>query len=58
VVRFGDIFVYNNCTAHPRNCASRFGERYANDTGLDGKTFFTGSEGFTVKEIEVFGITD
>jgi hypothetical protein len=31
---------------------------YANDTGLDETTFFTGSQGFTTKEIEVFEITD
>jgi uncharacterized coiled-coil protein SlyX len=31
---------------------------YVNDTGLGGKTVFTGSEKFTVKEIEVFEIAD
>jgi hypothetical protein len=35
-----------------------FGRSYANDTGLDGKTFFTGSWHFKVKEIEVFELTD
>jgi hypothetical protein len=31
---------------------------YANGTGLDGETLFAGSRHFTVKEIEVFEITD
>jgi hypothetical protein len=35
-----------------------FGNTYANDTGLDGKTLFAGSADFKVKEIEVFEITD
>jgi hypothetical protein len=35
-----------------------FGYTYTNDTGLDGKMFFTGSKNFKVKEIEVFEITD
>jgi hypothetical protein len=34
------------------------GLSYANGTGRDGQTFFTGSPNFTVKEIEVFEITD
>jgi hypothetical protein len=35
-----------------------FGMTYTNDTGLDGKTFFTGSEDCTVREIEIFEIID
>jgi hypothetical protein len=35
-----------------------FGDVYANDTGVDGKTLLTGSKCFTLKEIEVFKITD
>jgi hypothetical protein len=35
-----------------------FGKVYTNDTGLNGKTFFTGADKFTVKEIEVFEIAD
>jgi hypothetical protein len=35
---------------------SSLGNSYVNDTGRDGKTFFTGSDRFTVKEIEVFEI--
>jgi hypothetical protein len=35
-----------------------FGLSYTNDTGLHGETFFTGSENFQVKEVEVFEITN
>jgi hypothetical protein len=34
------------------------GDTYSNDTGLDGKTVFTGSKYFQAEEIEVFEITD
>jgi hypothetical protein len=37
---------------------SNFGSSHANDTGRYEKIFFTGSQYFTVKEIEVFEITD
>jgi hypothetical protein len=50
----GDIRVSPNTTSH----TSHFGNSYANDTGLDGKTFFTRSGSFSVKEIEVFEITN
>jgi hypothetical protein len=53
---FHDIFLFNDCNASTANRTSGFGTCYANDTGLDGKTFFTGSEDFQVKEIEVFEI--
>jgi hypothetical protein len=33
-------------------------DNYTDDTGVDGITLFTGSEYFTVKEIEAFEITD
>jgi hypothetical protein len=33
------------------------GDTYTNDTGLDEKVVFAGSEKFQVKEIEVFEIT-
>jgi hypothetical protein len=49
-----DIVVFNSCNAN----AYGFGKRYTNDAGLDGKTFFTGSQDFQVKEIEVFKIRD
>jgi hypothetical protein len=58
--RFGygpDIRVSNNCSANTDSCTT-FGHSYTNDTGLDGRTVFTGSKYFQVKEIEVFEITD
>jgi hypothetical protein len=55
---FWDVGVYDNCNANTSSYAHHFGESYANDTGRDGKTFFTGSERFAVKEIEVFEVTD
>jgi hypothetical protein len=62
---FYDIGVYDNCNATTRSWTFnfgesytfRFGEKYTNNTGLDGKTFFTGSQHFQVKELEVFEIT-
>jgi hypothetical protein len=56
--RFWDIGVFDNCNASTDSNTLSFGGRYTNDTGLDGKTFFTGSSNFKVKEIEVFEITD
>jgi hypothetical protein len=53
-LHFVDIVVFNSCAANTYG----FGRRYTNDTGLDGKTVFTGSPDFQVKEIEVFEITD
>jgi hypothetical protein len=55
---FGDILVSDNCNAHTDSSTSDFGSSYANDTGLDGKTFVTGSRKFKVTEIEVFEILD
>jgi hypothetical protein len=54
---FCDIGVSDNCNANT-NSDTSLGGTYANDTGLDGPTFFTGLHWFTVKEIEVFEITD
>jgi hypothetical protein len=34
------------------------GNSYANESGLDGETFFTGAMEFKVKEIEVFELVD
>jgi hypothetical protein len=53
-----DIDICNLCNTETRNSTESFGYRCVNDTGLDGKTFFTGSSHFTVKEIEVFELTD
>jgi hypothetical protein len=52
-----DIYVGDNCNANTSS-ATRLGGGYANDTGLNGDSFFTGSLEFPVKEIEVFEITD
>jgi hypothetical protein len=51
------ICVSNNCNTNT-NSHSWLGYSYTNDTGLNGKTVFTGSEYFQVKEIVVFEITD
>jgi hypothetical protein len=54
----GGIAVFDDCNANTDNVTKFFGETYTNDTGLNGKTFFTGSKYFRVKEIEVFEIKD
>jgi hypothetical protein len=43
--------VSDDCDVKPES-------RYANDTGLDGALILTGSQNFTVREIEVFELTD
>jgi hypothetical protein len=57
VLGLGDIGVSDNCKART-DSETLLGYSYTNDTGLDGKAFFTGSWKFQVKEIEVFEITD
>jgi hypothetical protein len=52
-----DLYVYNNCNANAGS-GTFLGSSYTPDTGLNKKTFFTGSPTFKVKEIEVFEITD
>jgi hypothetical protein len=54
----GGIAVSDNCNANTDSFTKFFGNTYTNDTGLDAKTFFTGSSKFQVKEIEVFEIPD
>jgi hypothetical protein len=53
------VFVYcNTCSLdYTSSHTIDFGANYTNDTGLAGRTFFTGAENFQVKEIEVFEIT-
>jgi hypothetical protein len=51
------IRIWDNCNVSTRNAAF-LGLHYTNDTGLNGKTFFTGSESFQVKEIEVFEVME
>jgi hypothetical protein len=53
---FWDIYVHDECNAN-NSFNGGLGGRYTNDTGLNGKTFFTGSKYFKVKEIEGFEIT-
>jgi hypothetical protein len=53
---FWDIGVWAGSNANTDSFTHQFGANYTNDTGLDGKTFFTGSTRFQVKEIEVFEI--
>jgi hypothetical protein len=54
---FSDILVNDNCNTNNDNYTS-LDSSYINDMGMDGRTFFTGSEYFRVKEIEVFEITE
>jgi hypothetical protein len=53
---FSDIGIQDNCNANAFNYTRDFGKNYNNDTGLNGSTFFTSSENFQVREIEVFEI--
>jgi hypothetical protein len=53
---FCGMYVYENCKSIT-DSFTRLGWPYANDTGLDGETVFTGSRHFRVREIEVFEIT-
>jgi hypothetical protein len=53
----GAILVRDNCNSHAGNFG-KIGLYYINDTGLDEKMIFTGSQHFQVQEIEVFEITD
>jgi hypothetical protein len=54
---FHDIRVSDNCNTNSDSGTYYFGNRYINDTRLDGSTFLTLSTYFQVKEIEVFEIT-
>jgi hypothetical protein len=51
-----DICFSNHCNARIGSHSWDLGQTSANDTGLDGRTFFAGSESFQVKESEVFEI--
>jgi hypothetical protein len=48
---FDDIDVYDSCNANADSSTSDLGDSDANDTGLSGRVFFTGSLKFTAKEI-------
>jgi uncharacterized coiled-coil protein SlyX len=49
-----DLYVCDRCNEQRFSYTGGFGDVYANDTGLDGKAFFTGEGNFVVQEIEVF----
>jgi hypothetical protein len=53
-----DIHVSNNCNANTNSYTYMFGVSYINDTGSDKNRFFTGSQSFQVREIEVFEVSD
>jgi hypothetical protein len=55
-LHFGDIGIMDNWNG--LSYTHSFGDRYMNNTGLDGRRFFTGSANFNMKEIEVFKITN
>jgi hypothetical protein len=55
---FSDIGVSNNCNTNTKSFADCFGDNYTNDTELDLTSFFTSSETFQVREIEVFEFTE
>jgi hypothetical protein len=52
-----DIHVADCCNNNT-NSYTNLGCSYANDTGIAGNQFFTGESNFTVKEIEVFQVSD
>jgi hypothetical protein len=54
---FCDIQIKDHCNANT-SAIWNFSNCYTNDTGLNRRTFFTGSMLFQVKKIEVFEITD
>jgi hypothetical protein len=56
--RFWDISIRDHCNEGIHSFTGCFGETYINDTPLAGRTFFTGSNEFTAKEIEVFEVTN
>jgi hypothetical protein len=54
----GPVFGEDICVSDNYNADTHLGDCHANDTGLYGRTFLTGFQDFTVREIEVFEITD
>jgi hypothetical protein len=55
---FGNCFVISNESNVAKVLMADFGEVYTNDTGMEGKTLFTGADTFIVNKIEVFEIID
>jgi hypothetical protein len=54
---FYGLGVCNDCNTHSRNYVRDWGYTYINNTQLKPELFFTGSNQFQVKEIEIFEIT-
>jgi hypothetical protein len=52
-----DIVISDCCNTEPSH-TSDFGGTYENKSGIEGKLFFTGSDTFRVKDIEVFELPD
>jgi hypothetical protein len=59
--RFGgtwaDLYIADGGNTDAKSYAS-FGTSYLNDTGVDGRTFFTRGDKFTLREIEVFEVVE
>jgi hypothetical protein len=53
-----DLSVAGNATGELKSYTHGFGTTYTNDSGMDGRTFFTGSRYFTVHEIEMFEVIE
>jgi hypothetical protein len=51
-----EISVVSDCDKKGASSTKGFGNAYTNDTGIDGKAFFTGEPSFVVKEIEIFEV--
>jgi hypothetical protein len=56
--RWPDLTVVDACNGCRARNATSLGNSYANPTGLDGESVFTGATNFIVAKIEVFMITD
>jgi hypothetical protein len=54
---YGDLAIRGTCNESTKS-STALGGSYVNDTGLKCRMVFTGAEHFTVKEIEIFEITD
>jgi hypothetical protein len=52
-----DLFVADRCNEN-KSSSTNLGSYYVNDAGINGNEVFTGESNFTVKEIEVFKITE
>jgi hypothetical protein len=57
----GAIVISDDCNMNNKSHTLGWDNQYssyANDTGLDGCTLFTGEKNFTVKELEIFELID